>query len=77
MSHLLRFDPSGKIDGLYTEAIDLRELGPLEVVRATVIEFNPETQEWEVEHAASGEFLFSHPSRETCLGWERENLLPG
>jgi hypothetical protein len=77
VSHRLRFDPSGSVDCLYTEAIDLRELGTLLVTRATSIEFNPDTQRWEVRAAGDGKFLHSHPSRDACLRWERENLQPG
>jgi hypothetical protein len=76
MSHSLRFDPTGRIDCFYTEAIDLREIGKLKVVRATCIEFNSASQEWEVKAAGDGMLLFSHPSRETCLRWERTNLGP-
>lgn len=76
MSHL-RFDPSGRVDCLYTEAIDLRELGTLNVVRATSIEFNPASQKWEVRAADAGMLLHSHPSREACLRWERANVHPG
>lgn len=76
MNHRLRFDPSGRIDGLYTEAIDLRELGRLSVVRATLVEFNSASQEWEVKAAGDGMLLHSHPSRDACLRWEREQLGP-
>lgn len=70
----LRLSPDGRIDCLYTEAIDLRALGRLEVVRATEIVFDPESQCWEVRSFAFGGLLFSDPSREACLRWERENL---
>lgn len=72
----LRLSPDGRIDCLYTEAIDLRALGRLEVVRATEIAFEPAAQQWEVRSFASGRLLFSDPSREVCLQWERENLQP-
>jgi len=73
----LRFDPGGSIDCLYTEAIDLRALGRLHVVRATDIRFNPVTQHWDVHAADTGKLLHSDPSREACLAWERTNLQPG
>jgi hypothetical protein len=72
----LRFNVGGQIDCLYTEAIDLRELGRLHVVRATDIRFNPSTQQWDVHDADSGQCLFSHPSRTECLHWEQTNLQP-
>ena len=76
MSHVLRFKPSGHIDCLYTEAIDLCVLGRLHVVRATDIRFNDTIQQWDVRHAATGEVLFSHVSRHECLRWEHDNLQP-
>jgi len=71
---LLRFHPDGTIGGLYTEAIELRSLGKLEVTRATDIRFNDEAQEWEVHAIGDDQLLHSDPSREACLLWERENL---
>ena len=77
MSSTLRFHPGGSIDCLYTEAIDLRALGRLQVVRATDIRFNDSTQQWNVHDAGTGQVLFSHPSRTECLRWEHQNLQPG
>ncbi|WP_193211170.1 hypothetical protein [Luteolibacter marinus] len=77
MSTTLRFDENGLVACLYTEAVDLRVLGRLEVVRATRIRFDPGQQHWEVRSAASGRLLHTDPSREACLRWERENLQPG
>jgi hypothetical protein len=78
MSPTLRFRPGGHIDCLYTEAINLRALGRLHVVRATDIRFNDTTQRWDVHHAdaATGAVLFSHASRAECLRWEHQNLQP-
>ena len=76
MSHTLRFTPGGRIDCLYTEAVDLRVLGRLQVVRATDIRFNPATQQWDVHAAATGAVLFSHALRTECLAWEHQNLQP-
>ena len=76
MNSTLRFDPGGHIGCLYTEAIDLRALGRLLVVRATDIRFNDSTQQWDVHDAATGQLLFSHQSRNECLNWEHNNLKP-
>jgi hypothetical protein len=76
MNSTLRFDPGGHIGCLYTEAIDLRALGRLLVVRATDIRFNDSTQQWDVHDAATGQLLFSHQSRNECLNWEQTNLQP-
>ena len=72
----LRFSPGGRIDCLFTEVIDLRVLGRLQVVRATDIRFNESTQQWNVHDADNGQVLFSHPSRNECLRWEHQNLQP-
>ena len=74
MSQTLRFNPGGSIDCLYTEAIDLRALGRLQVVRATDIRFNHHHQQWDVHDAGTGQVLFSHPSRTKCLRWEQLNM---
>ena len=69
----LHFQPDGTGAGLYTERIDLREIGSLEVVRASEIEFNDTTQQWEV-FDYNGSRVFTDPSREACLRWERETF---
>jgi hypothetical protein len=76
MSQTLRFNPGGRIDCLYTEAIDLRALGRLQVFRATDIRFCEKSQQWNVRCAATGKLLHRDPSREACLQWEREHLGP-
>ena len=77
MKTTLRFQPAGGVVScLYTEAIDLRTLGRLEVFRATDIRFCETSQEWQVRGASTGELLHTHPSRDACLAWERANLGP-
>ncbi|MEO5715984.1 MAG: hypothetical protein ABIT37_21065 [Luteolibacter sp.] len=74
----LRFQTGGGlVDCLYTEAIDLRTLGPLQITRATDIRFDETSQQWEVHEAGSDRILCSHPSRAECLAWEHQNLQPG
>lgn len=68
---VLKFDPNGNGHCLFTEAIDLSSLGALEIVRASNIEFNNTTQQWEVKNA-EGELLFNHTSRQACLDWEHQ-----
>ena len=72
----LRVHPGGRIDCLYTDAIDLRTLGRLQVYRATDIRFCEKSQEWKVRCASTGALLHTDPSREACLAWERDNLGP-
>ena len=76
MKAIIRFTPGGHIDCLYTEAIDLRALGRLEVFRATDIRFCCKSQLWKVRCASTGKLLHTDPSREACLAWERDNLGP-
>lgn len=65
---VLTFNPSGTGSCLYTELIDLQQLGSLQVTRASTIEFNESGQVWEVRAAAK--LLFSNRSRAVCLAWE-------
>jgi hypothetical protein len=73
MNPILTIDSHGTITGLYTELIELPQLGRLEITRATTIEFNTPTQQWEVKDAA-GAILFVDPSRSCCLAWELERF---
>ena len=68
---VLTISPTGTGSCLYSELIDLQSIGSLQVTRATEIEFNQATQQWEVkdEH-----ILFSHSSRSVCLAWEQEHF---
>jgi len=61
--------PDGRVEGLYTEAIDLRTLGRLTLRRASTIEFDERTQVWWVRLAKRGR-VFSAPTRAQCLAWE-------
>ena len=68
---ILTFKPDGTGHGLYTEVIDLSCLGRLRIERATTIEFDNRGQVWRVKDR-TGFSLFTSPSRETCLDWERQ-----
>lgn len=68
----LTFNPDGTCECIYTENIDLRQLGILTISRASDIVFSRSRQEWDVY--VKGELLFSHASREECLRWEREHF---
>ena len=70
------FRSDGRGHCLYTEAVDLQRLGSLACSRASSIEFNAETQHWEVRAANSATLLYAHPRRGACLDWERANLKP-
>jgi hypothetical protein len=69
------FIPDGTARCLWTEAVPLQELGRLTLQRASTVEFNHPAQVWEVRLASDpGAVAFAHPSRETCLNWERNTL---
>ena len=70
----LSFRPDGSAFGLYTEAIDLRSIGKLNVKRASRIEFDNANQVWCVSDL-QGRRLFSSPSRGECLHWEITHLI--
>ena len=70
---VLVFDAAGTGRGLYTEAIDLHQLGPLRMRRASSVEFDPESQQWEVR-LPDGTLLYRDRSREACLHWERRHF---
>ena len=71
----ISFQPDGTAQCLWTEAFCLQELGRLEVTRASNLEFNNQTQHWEVKDRR-GKVRFIAKSRSACLEWEQQNLQP-
>jgi hypothetical protein len=69
----LCFLPDGKVKGIYTETIDLGALGPLQISRATSIEFDNRLQAWHV-FDPYGDCMYCSPSRQVCLDWEQQHL---
>ena len=67
------FTPDGQGRGLHTDAIDLGQIGPLVIERATHIEFDNKAQYWRV-YDNTGFAMFNSPSRQACLDWERRYL---
>ena len=70
---VLKFNPSGLGECLYTELIDLSSIGSLEVRRASIIEFNPDKQQWDVRNPNNA-LLFTNKSRAVCLAWEQQHF---
>jgi hypothetical protein len=70
---VINVDHNGTCSCLYTELIDLKAIGRLEVRRASTIEFNNATQHWEVKDRKERVLYFAR-SRSACLQWEQENL---
>jgi len=75
MNITISFTPEGTAQCLWTEALSLHEIGRLEVARASHIEFNNSTQQWEVKDRR-GYIRFSSKSRSACREWEQQNLQP-
>jgi len=71
----ISFQPDGTALCLWTDAISVHELGRLQITRASSIEFNNTTQQWEVIDR-KGRVRFIAKSRAACLEWEHENLQP-
>lgn len=72
-SLVLDFNNDGTVTGLWSDAIDFRELGRVvRVERVSSIEYNPERDEWEVRWTGRADVAFAHKSREECVEWERE-----
>lgn len=66
----LVFRPDGTCAGLYTEMIDLSQLGLLRVNRVSNIVFDNDKQVWRVKNL-QGMALYESPSRQKCLKWEQ------
>lgn len=71
----LLFTPEGTGRCLYTDQVDLRALGTLRIERASTIDFNRQTQEWEVRRNAVLPPLFAHASHDVCRQWEHDHDL--
>ena len=63
-------DEQGTLRCLYSEVIDLSEIGRLHLERASHIEFDEVKQQWQVR-LPDGRRVYSNPSRQACLNWER------
>ena len=70
----LTFTTDGVGHSLYTEIVDLSAIGPLSIRRATRIEYDNQAQHWRVYLAHGRVAMFSSPSRQACLEWERRYL---
>lgn len=67
----LLFRSDGKCLCLYTELIDLSEIGRLTVTRQLNVVFDNDKQAWRVKDK-SGFALFTAPTRQQCLDWEQQ-----
>lgn len=89
----LRIMPDGRIRGLWTDEVQLCELGIVRVRRASHVEFDDRQQCWCVRDASPktwlsrwlsrllrqpiGRVLHRATSRASALAWEHEHFEPG
>ena len=74
---VVEFDENGDIVTLYTDEIDLYELGVIgEVRRASHVEFDEARQEWMVL-TPDGDVVHRDRNRERAIEWEIRNFGPG
>ncbi|GMU20568.1 MAG: hypothetical protein AMXMBFR13_06650 [Phycisphaerae bacterium] len=78
MIPVLEVTANGDIETLWTDELDLYEIGRITNVRnASTVEFNEERQEWEVISAADGQVVHRDRNRERAIEWEIENFGSG
>ncbi len=74
----IEIDKEGDIETLYTDDIDLYDLGIVENVRrASNIEFNQIKQAWEVIDAATNKIVHENKNRDDAIAWEINEFSPG
>ena len=71
-------DSDGSLHTLYTEELDLFELGEIaNVHRASRIEFDQAAQVWRVIDASTDEEVYRDRSRLAAIEWEIAHFSPG
>lgn len=65
----IRVDPDGTVRAVYSDKIKEMNLGPLQVARASNVEFNTIDQQWEARTPA-GECIASGPNRDQVIAAE-------
>lgn len=63
---------------MQTDKLDLRILGSLHMKRTSTIEWNHNSQQWDVRFVnlddSLGDIRFSHTSRANAIRWEQETI---
>lgn len=72
MNHTISIESDGSIQTLWTDKLDLQDLGALSMRRASNIEFCPIGQDWAVFIGDSAIPYYRNRSREACIAWEIE-----
>ena len=69
--NIIHVTPKGARLMIHDDKIPLHTLGKVKVRRISNVNFNEETQKWEVSPVGNpGEILFTHKSRDKCIQWE-------
>jgi hypothetical protein len=69
-----RIEPDGTVVTVYTDTIDLRAVGHVQAVRASVVEWNESCQAWTARILATGERLGPFGTRAEAVAAERAVL---
>ncbi len=78
MIPVIEITEAGDLQTLWTDAVDLYEIGRVvNVHNASTVEFNETDQIWEVISAASGQVVHRDRNRQRAIEWEIENFGPG
>jgi hypothetical protein len=77
MKLIFEITPEGNLHGLYTDDVNLFDIGRVtNVHKASNVEFNESKQCWQVL-SLDGEVLYENTSREKAVEWEIEVFSPG
>lgn len=78
MKMTIDIDQNGNLSTLYTDEIDLYEIGKVKnVARASNVVFNEKTQQWDVVTCKTQKTIFSHPNRSIAIQQEIILMQPG
>ncbi|KKL60890.1 hypothetical protein LCGC14_2200800 [marine sediment metagenome] len=71
----IEIDNDGNIHTIYSDEIDLYELGEVHNVRrASHVKFDEANQEWMVIQASTGNIIHRNKSRAQAIAWEIKEL---
>jgi hypothetical protein len=69
-----RIEPDGTVVTVYTDTVDLRAVGHIHAVRASVVEWDESDQAWTARILATGERLGPFATRAAAVAAERAVL---
>jgi len=77
MKVTLEINDDGNLSGLYTDKINLFDIGRVTNVRkASNVEFCEQAQQWQVT-SIDGKILYNHTNRQQAIEWEIVHFSPG